>query len=174
MAMEVLVLPHDPAWRDMFLAESRLILSALGQNALAAHHIGSTAIPSIVAKPVIDMLVVVKDIDAVDTRKREMESLGYEALGEFGIPCRRYFRKDSSVGKRTHHVHVFAQGSEQITRHLAFRDFMNAHPDWAARYSDLKRDLVARFPDSIERYMDGKDAFIKAIDRLADTWSRKL
>ncbi|MCA9085844.1 MAG: GrpB family protein, partial [Planctomycetaceae bacterium] len=81
---------------------------------------------------------------------------------------------DSSVGKRTHHVHVFAQGSEQITRHLAFRDFMNAHPDWAARYSDLKRDLVAQFPDSIERYMDGKDAFIKAIDRLADTWSRKL
>ncbi|MCA9085594.1 MAG: GrpB family protein, partial [Planctomycetaceae bacterium] len=60
MAMEVLVLPHDPAWRDMFLAESRLILSALGQNALAAHHIGSTAIPCIVAKPVIDMLVVVK------------------------------------------------------------------------------------------------------------------
>ncbi|MCA9123909.1 MAG: GrpB family protein [Planctomycetaceae bacterium] len=167
MPMEVLVLPYDPAWADMFHAESQLILSALGENSIAAHHIGSTAIPGVVAKPVIDMLIVVADIEAVDRCSENMEAIGYEVMGEFGIPSRRYFRKDNDTGKRTHHVHVFADGSNHIVRHLAFRDFMKAHPEWATRYSDLKLKLVAANPDSIERYMEGKDGFIKQVDQLA-------
>ncbi len=172
--MEVIVLPHDPSWVDMFSIESRLILSAFGANAIAAHHIGSTAIPAIVAKPVVDMLIVVNDIEVVDACNVEMEKLGYEAMGEFGIPSRRYFRKDNDTGKRTYHVHVFAQGSKQVDRHLAFRDFMNAHPDWAGRYSDLKCELVAKHPNSIEAYVDGKNDFIKQVDAMAETWRFEL
>ena len=172
MPMEVIVVPHDPAWVEMFHAESRLIRTALGENALATHHIGSTAIPSIVAKPVIDILVAVKNIVAVDPRSDAMVSIGYEAMGELGIPARRYFRKDNAAGKRTHHVHVFAEGTDQIARHLAFRNFMNAHPEWAARYAELKRTLVAKYPDSIEAYMAGKDDFIKHVDRLAAQWEK--
>ena len=170
MPMEVIVLPHDPAWVEMFQTESRRVRTALGENALAVHHIGSTAIPSIVAKPVIDMLVAVTDIEAVDTRSDAMVAIGYEAMGELGIPGRRYFRKDNTAGKRTHHVHVFAQGTDQIDRHLAFRDFMNAHSAWAARYGELKQTLVSKHPDSIEAYMAGKDDFIKHVDGLAASW----
>lgn len=168
--MKVLVVPHDPRWSNEFADESQRVMRALGDNARQAHHIGSTAIPGIKAKPVIDLLIEVVTIADVDSRNIQMAELGYEALGECGIPERRYFRKDREPGIRTHNIHVFAAGSDQARRHLAFRDFMNAHPDWAARYSDLKSRLAKQFPDSIEDYMDGKDAFIKEMDRLAEAW----
>lgn len=170
MPMQVRVDPHNPAWAEMFAIEAERIATALGSNFVAAHHVGSTAIPAIVAKPIIDLLIEVAEIDAVDAHNAEMNALEYEAMGELGIPLRRYFRKDNSEGVRTHHVHVFATGNPQIERHLAFRDFMNAHPAWARQYSQLKLELVARYPDSIERYMDGKDSFIKQIDELAAIW----
>ena len=106
----------------------------------------------------------------MDVCNPAMEALGYEACGEFGIPGRRYFRKDDAAAIRTHHVHAFAVGSPEIERHLAFRDFLRAHPTWAEQYSDLKRNLAAAHADSIERYMDGKDAFIQEVDRLAAAW----
>ena len=163
----VKVVPHDPAWKLAFRDEAIHIADALGPNAVAIHHIGSTSIPGIYAKPVIDILVEAQSIVDVDKRGREMESLGYEVMGEFGIEGRRYFRKDNDEGIRTHQIHVFESGSPQIDRHLAFRDHMIAHPDDANAYSDLKRALANRFPDSPDDYMDGKDAFIKAIDRRA-------
>ena len=174
MPIEVVVLPHDPAWIDAFNVESRLILGALGENAIAAHHIGSTAIPAVVAKPVIDILIVVTYIEDVDARNVEMKRLGYQVMGEYGIPTRRYFRKDNHAGIRTHHVHVFAQGNEQVNRHLAFRDFMNAHPSWAAQYSALKRELVATHSQSMKRYIDGKNDLIAKLDILAADWSKVL
>jgi GrpB-like predicted nucleotidyltransferase (UPF0157 family) len=170
--MKVLVEPHNPLWADMFDAEAKLVTEALGPNARAIHHFGSTAIPTVYAKPIIDLLVEVAEIHEVAAHNPAMASLGYEAMGEFGIPGRRYFRKDEQAGVRTHHVHVFAAGSSEIQRHLTFRDFLRAHPAWAARYSELKRSLAAAFPDSIEKYMDGKDAFIKDVDRIAAEWRR--
>lgn len=170
MPMQVLVVPHNPQWASMFEQESAQLKQALGANVVAIHHIGSTAIPTIYAKAIIDMLVEVDEIQAVDACNSAMESLGYEAMGEFGIPGRRYFRKDNAAKVRTHHIHVFAAGSPEVVRHLAFRDFLLTHPDWAQRYSDLKRQLVAAHPESIEQYMDGKDPFIKEVERLALVW----
>lgn len=167
MPVEVIVVPHDPAWSEQFRTESGAIQTALGANAMAIHHIGSTAIPSIVAKPIIDILVEVADIHAVEERNPAMVDLGYESMGEFGIAGRRYFRKDDQSGRRTHQVHIFLTGSDHIRRHLAFRDFLNAHAEYARQYSDLKSQLAQQFPDSIESYMDGKDAFIKHVDQLA-------
>ena len=102
-----------------------------------------------------------------------MDELGYEAMGEFGIPDRRYFRKDDQNGFRTHQVHVFETGSSQITRHLAFRDFMIAHAEQALAYNDLKRRLAKEYPSDAEAYMDGKDPFIKEIDRRAAIWKNE-
>ena len=167
MSRKILVVPHNPQWAEMFAGEAKLVASALGPNVIAVHHIGSTAIPTIHAKPVIDMLIEVANVDAIDACNPAMEVLGYEPRGEFGIPGRRFFRKDDAAGIRTHHIHAFAAGSPQIERHLAFRDFLLVHPDWAGRYSDLKRRLADAHPDSIELYMDGKDAFIKQVDQLA-------
>lgn len=161
------VVPHDPRWREEFENESKHIAAALGENVAGVHHIGSTSIPGIYAKPVIDMLVEVQDIAEVDSLSAEMESLGYEVMGEFGIAGRRYFRKDNAEGARTHQVHTFEAGSAEAARHLAFRDYMIAHPDDAQKYSELKRKLAAEHPYSMDDYMDGKDGFIKEIDRRA-------
>lgn len=170
MPIQVVVVPHNPRWEEMFERESAIVARALGPNLVAVHHIGSTAIPTIHAKPIIDLLAEVAVIEAVETCNPAMAALGYEACGEFGIPGRRYFRKDNAAAIRTHQVHAFAAGSPEVIRHLAFRDFLLAHPDWAQRYSDLKRQLALAHADSNERYMDGKDPFIKEVDRLASAW----
>lgn len=167
---KVEVVPHDPRWRDAFGAEAKHVAAALGENVVAVHHIGSTAIPNIYAKPVVDLLVEVRDIGEVDGRGPAMEALGYEVMGEYGIPGRRYFRKDDKEGIRTHHVHVFEAGSAEAGRHLAFRDYMIAHPLEAQRYSELKRKLAEEHSQSIDGYMDGKDGFIKEVDRRAARW----
>jgi GrpB-like predicted nucleotidyltransferase (UPF0157 family) len=137
---------------------------------VAIHHIGSTAIPQIHAKPIIDMLVEVKDITKIDVQSSALEALGYEAMGEFGISGRRFFRKGNEAGIRTHHLHGFEVNSAQIERHLAFRDYMISHPEDAQQYSELKRELANKYHDNIQGYMDGKDGFIKEIDLKAAKW----
>lgn len=163
----IVLLPHDPSWHEEFAREAAIISQALGQVLRSIHHIGSTAIPGIRAKPIIDMLAVTEDLTLLDAKAAIFESLGYEALGEFGIPGRRYFRKDDSAGIRTHQVHAFQLGSPQIARHLAFRDFLRANPDDAAAYDALKRKLAVEHPNDISAYTDGKDEFIRDIDARA-------
>ena len=162
--MKIYMVSHDPKWRQLFQQEAEQLTAVLGSSVAAVHHIGSTAIPTIYAKPVLDLLLVVQDLAALDTKQPRMEALGYEALGEFGIPGRRYFRRDNLSGERTHQVHVFENDSPQIKRHLAFRDYLINRPETAQEYSDLKRELAAKHPEDIEAYMDGKDEFIKKID----------
>jgi GrpB-like predicted nucleotidyltransferase (UPF0157 family) len=167
---KVIVVPHDPNWRSAFETESKLIALALKGNAVAIHHIGSTAIPQIHAKPIIDMLVEVKDLMAVDTQGSVVEALGYQAMGEFGISGRRFFRKGNEAGIRTHHIHTFEVDSPQIERHLKFRDYMISNPEDAQQYSELKQQLANKYSDNIQGYMDGKAGFIKDIDLKAAKW----
>ncbi len=164
------VLPHDPRWRNEFEAESQQIADVLGKCIVAIHHIGSTAIPKIYAKPIIDLLVEVHHITEVDQRSSGMETLGYQAMGEFGLPGRRYFRKNNQIGVRTHHVHSFELGSKEVKRHLAFRDYMITHPKDAEKYSQLKQKLARQYPTDINAYMDGKDGFIKDMEKQALKW----
>lgn len=166
------VVPHDPSWHESFEHESKRLIHALADSIVAIHHMGSTAIPDIYAKPIIDILVEVRDMVKVDEQSSRMKTLGYEAMGEFGIPGRRYFRKSNPVGIRTHHIHLFNAGSDQVKRHLAFRDYLIAHPEEAQRYSDLKRRLAREHPNNIDNYMEGKDGFIREIDRKAAQWCR--
>jgi GrpB-like predicted nucleotidyltransferase (UPF0157 family) len=135
-AMRVIVVPPDPSWPAAFEAAAAEVRAALGENLVQVHHIGSTAIPGIWAKPIIDQLAVVRDLAKLDEQSPRLVELGYEAMGEFGIPGRRYFRRDDAAGVRTHQIHAFAAGSEHVLRHLAFRDFMRGHPALAAEYSD--------------------------------------
>ncbi|MFT3746224.1 MAG: GrpB family protein [Pyrinomonadaceae bacterium] len=166
MKEKFVVVPHDPNWTSIFLTESEKLKPAFGNCLLAIHHIGSTAIAGIYAKPVIDMLAVVERIEIVDPCDEAIAGLGYEIKGEFGIPGRRYFRKDIG-GVRTFQLHTFEKGSPQIDRHLAFRDYLNSHPEEAAAYSELKRNLILKHDGDPEKYMDGKDGFIREIDRKA-------
>jgi len=170
--MSVVVLPHDPAWIDAYAAEASLLESAFADNVCAVHHIGSTAIPSVVAKPVIDILIIVRVLELVEAGAQAMRQLGYQVMGEFGIPGRRYFRKDNSAGTRTHHVHVYAVGNSEIQRHLNFRDYLIAHPQRAAEYSQLKLQLVEQNERLGQNYQDGKTEFVQQTDALAATWRR--
>ena len=167
---KVEVVPHDPKWQEAFEVESTSVADALGENVFAVHHIGSTAIPGIYAKPIIDLLVEVKDIIKVDGQSSAMESLGYKIMGEFGIPGRRFFHKDNQESIRTHHIHTFEIASAQVERHLAFRDYMLAHPEDAKKYSELKRELARKYPQNIDEYIDGKNGFIKEMDKKAAQW----
>ena len=174
MPRRIEVVAYDPAWRSEFELEAKRIARSLGDIVVRIHHIGSTAIPGTFAKPIIDFLMEVEDIDELDQRSSSMEELGYEAMGEFGIPGRRYFRKGHASGVRRQHVHTFEIASPEIERHIAFRDYMIAHPAEAQRYGDLKRTLARQYPDDIEAYMDGKDAYIKEHVSKAIEWRLSL
>ena len=147
---QVIVAPYDPRWPAAFERSAREVRDALGDTLLAIHHIGSTSIPGIHAKPVIDMLPIVNNLQIVDDRAHHLENIGYEPMGEFGIEGRRYFRRDNPAGVGTHQVHAFAAGSPHILRHLAFRDYLRAHTEVAQEYSQLKQQLAALHPFDIE------------------------
>lgn len=162
MNSSIEVVCYNPNWPSMFQQEAALIQQALGSNCTAIHHIGSTSVPGLWAKPIIDMLPVVTNILEVDNATKAMESLGYEVKGEYGIAFRRYFQKNKNV--RTHNVHVYEEGDPEIDRYLKFRDWMRAHHDDAQAYANLKKELASKFPDNILRYVIGKDAFVADID----------
>jgi len=170
---KVIVVPYDPVWRDAFKQEAIRLTNALDELVSSIHHVGSTSIPGIYAKPIIDILLLVRDLPLLDQRSGAMESLGYEVMGEYGIPGRRYFRRLTEEGIHTHHAHAFLVGSDGAVRHLAFRDYMIAHPDTAQAYSDLKVRLMKAHPSDMEAYINGKDPFIREHEALALAWWRR-
>ena len=168
----VVVSAYDPRRKEMFLAEAETIEAILGENCIAVHHIGSTAVEGLAAKPVIDIMPVVKDLSATDACRAAFEKIGYEWMGEFGIAGRRYLRKGGD--ERTHQIHIFAETDrENIVRHLAVRDYLKAHADERRAYAALKTELAARFPYDIDGYCDGKEAFVKALEERARKWYRE-
>lgn len=170
----VVVVKFDPAWAGRYQAEAAVVQNILGKNCTAVYHMGSTAVPGLAAKPIIDILPVVRDIATVDAENPQFEAVGYEAMGEYGIPGRRYFRKGCGDDE-TFHIHVFGQDStEEIHRHLAVRDFLRTHPASAAAYGRLKLQLAHQFPWDIEAYCDGKDAFVKDLECQALEWAGQL
>ena len=169
----VQVVVYDPNWITKFREEAKLILTILGDELLEMHHIGSTAIPGIFAKPVIDILPVVRSIENVNGYNPQFVEVGYEPRGEYGLPGRRYFSKDEGEEGK-YHIHMYQIGNPEIERHLAFRDYMMSHPKEALAYSNLKVRLTQEFPSDIDAYMDGKDSFVKERERRALVWKKKV
>lgn len=155
-------------WKSDFETESKRLQAIFGAEVIDIHHIGSTSVCGLAAKPIIDIMPVVKDILQIDKYTDEMDRIGYKAKGENGIPGRRYFQKGGN--DRTHHVHIYEQGSRDIERHLAFRDYLRVHPNIAKQYGDLKERLSNKFPDDIDAYIDGKAEFASEIERQAVEW----
>lgn len=168
--MIIRVVPYDRHWPARYEAEAKRIREAVGKVAVGVHYIGSTAVPGLSAKPIIDILVEVSGLAELDARAHTLESLGYEAKGEWGIPGRRYFRRDDASSIRTHQVHAFDVRSLQADRHLAFRDYLISHPEVAQAYGELKQQLAVRFPNDISAYMGGKDSFVKHYEAEALGW----
>ena len=169
MTRKVVVMPSDSNWSELFKKEANGLAALLGREVVAIHHIGSTAIPGIIAKPIIDILVEIHDINKMDEFNAEMIKLGYQPKGEFGIPGRRFFTKSDGT-TRTHHAHVFQTGDPEVERHLSFKEYMTAHPKEAQAYSRLKEELAGKFPEDINGYTQAKGDFIKRIDEKAKAW----
>ncbi|WP_035566625.1 GrpB family protein [Hymenobacter sp. IS2118] len=170
--MVVELVPHNPRWDHDFTQEAVAIRHALGDNMEAIHHVGSTAVPGMLAKPVIDVLCVVTSLAAVDAAVPRIQALGYTAKGEYGLAGRHYFQKKDAHGVRSHHVHVYGTGADPIERHLAFRDFLRAHPAAAARYSAVKKMALTSLPLTRQAYQDWKAPFILATLAEAMRWYR--
>ena len=162
------VVPYQSNWPSDFIKEADAIQSILKNEIIGIYHIGSTSIVGLSAKPVIDILIEVKNINAIDPYNSQMEGLQYIPKGEFGMEGRRFFIK--GLIHRTHHVHIFETGHPDIIRHLNFRDYMLSHPDDAKAYETLKLELAQQFRYDNDGYCDGKDAFIKEMDRRASLW----
>ena len=165
--------PYSPDWPLQFAAEAQRLRELLGDELVVIHHIGSTAIRGLAAKPIIDLLPVVRQIECVDPLTPAFEAAGYRAWGEYGLVGRRYFTKDDANGTRTHNIHIYAEGNVEIHRHLAFRDFLCAHPAVQREYEDVKRRAYALHPTDIDRYNDAKNAWIKRVEREATDWCRR-
>lgn len=163
------VVDFRESWVDDFSQEKMLIQSALNESNVAAiHHIGSTSVKGLCAKPIIDILIEVKCLEKLDDESHLMESLGYLAKGEFGISGRRYFQKGGV--QRSYQVHAFLVGSQEAKRHLAFKDYLIAFPNIASEYASLKQDGAAICDNDIEIYCSYKDSFIKEHEAKALNW----
>jgi GrpB-like predicted nucleotidyltransferase (UPF0157 family) len=169
LVRKIVVVPYDKNWHERYRLEAEKLTEILGEEAVSIHHIGSTSIPNMKAKPIIDILVEVKNIETNDEFNEDMLKEGYLPKGENGILGRRYFVKGKGP-THTHHIHMFQTGNPEIERHLHFRDYLSTHPEEAQIYGRLKEDLAQRFPEDGLSYTKGKDEFIKRVDNKAKTW----
>ena len=166
---KIVVVPHENHWNEKFQIEAERLKSAMPEM-VKVHHIGSTSVPGLAAKPIIDMIMEVESIDRVDHWNERFEELGYIVKGENGISRRRYFIHGTEE-KRSYHLHVFERGNPEIVRHLAFlRDYMMAHCEEAEAYATLKRELAEKYTYDGTLYSEGKTEFVRNVDEKAKKW----
>lgn len=149
------------AWAGRFAEERARLAGALGESALDIQHVGSTAIPGITAKPILDIAVAIRAFESGQALVPSLVALGYTYRGENGIPRRHYFERGDAV-----HLHVFEHGSLEWRRHLRFRDRLLASPELAARYSQVKLDALREAGGERQRYQSLKWPFIEEIQGL--------
>jgi GrpB-like predicted nucleotidyltransferase (UPF0157 family)/ADP-ribose pyrophosphatase YjhB (NUDIX family) len=159
----VRVVPYQEDWPRMFESEREALATLLGPAVERIHHIGSTSVPGLGAKPIIDILVESADLVRIDAATPLLEERGYDARGEYGIPGRRYFSRRGGPESDVH-LHAFECGSEHVERQLRFRDYLRSHPAEAARYDALKAKLAQAHPHDRRSYQLGKAAFIRKIE----------
>ena len=169
------VVNYDPVWIAAFEKEAAILNAVFGNRAIEVHHVGSTAVPGLHAKPIIDILIVLDHTDDITSFDRTMEDVGYRVRGECldapipGTPGRFYFTKETN-GVRSHHVHVCAKGHPEIFDKLAFRDYLRSHSSKAAAYAELKRRIAAQYRFDNIGYMHAKDGFVKSVLLEARRW----
>jgi GrpB-like predicted nucleotidyltransferase (UPF0157 family) len=163
---KVLIEDYKIAWREAFEKERGRLSAMIGQFALAIEHIGSTAVPGLCAKPVIDIAVGIQELKAVKECIGPLSSIGYEYRGEAGLPGRHFFVK-GSMETRTQHLHVELFNGPLWRSHILFRDYLRSHPKEAAAYAKMKRALAEKYSDDRDAYTSEKNNYIEGIVKLA-------
>ena len=160
-AEPVVIAPYDPAWPATFAALRDRIAPVLGELAAGIEHVGSTAVPGLDAKPIIDVDVVIRHADDLPEVAARLATVGYTQLGDLGIIGREAFRATAELPR--HHLYVCAAGDATLQAHLTLRDALRDDPELAAAYGALKRDLAERYRDDRDAYSEGKSAFVTAV-----------
>ncbi|ALO44384.1 GrpB family protein [Pseudoalteromonas phenolica] len=171
MKRVIKVLAYNPKWPEMFFETKRSLVSLLGEQATSIEHIGSTSIPGLCAKPIIDILVEVKSLSHIDSLITKFEELGFVSKGENGIAGRRYFQKGGV--QRSHHLHIFEENHPHAEDHRLFRDYLKTHKQAAFNYAELKLLAAEACNNDMKKYMAIKDGFIKARLEEAKLWNKK-
>ena len=163
------IVEYDPAWEEKFELEAAAIRGVLGSVAVRVDHVGSTSVPGLPAKPIIDINISVSDIDAVDLYRRPLEGIGYLFVPVPESPDFHFFGKPEKR-PRTYHIHVCEAASLDERRHLAVRDYLRGHPEQVAAYGAFKRAIAQRHPGDRLAYIAEKDPYVEELEVRALEW----
>ena len=157
----VIVTDYDPQWPRIFEALRDRVLAALGELAVQIEHVGSTSVPGLAAKPIVDMDVVIASESNLSETISRLDAIGYKHQGDLGIAGREAFTQPSGLPE--HHLYVCVNGADELRRHIAFRDYLRSHPDDARQYSEVKRAAAQQFGNDRLAYMEAKRQVVEAI-----------
>ena len=163
---KVIVLPYDQAWKSAFEAIKKEIKEAIGDLIIGIEHVGSTSVEGMSAKPCIDIDVIIKDYSVFDAVVVALTAIGYIHEGDLGIKHREAFKYSGKTHLQTHHLYVCPEYSEELRRHIVFRDYLREHTEAIRKYSLVKEKAAGLFPDDIEKYIEYKSPCIEELYRM--------
>jgi GrpB-like predicted nucleotidyltransferase (UPF0157 family) len=163
MINPVIIADYDPHWPAVYEVEKELIVGVIGDKLVKVEHVGSTAVPDLGAKPIIDIMVGINRLSDAKECIEPLKGIGYEydPRYEVELPERRYFQKGQSSNH--YHLHMVEVTSDFWERHLLFRDFLRTHPETGLQYQKLKQELAARYRTERETYTESKTSFIESV-----------
>ena len=165
-AKHVVVEPYNETWERNFREIKAELENALGGSALRIEHVGSTAVPGLSAKPIIDIDIVIRDYTVLGDTVSKLRGIGYEHEGDLGVAGREAFRYDGKEHLQKHHLYVCPEDSAELKRHTSFRDYLRSHPEAVREYSRVKEESAAMYPYDIDGYIEHKAPFIENIYRI--------
>ncbi len=163
---------HSPNWSADYVWEAESLTKLLGDELILMYHIGSTSVPGLAAKPIIDIMPVVRDIQRIDGMTAALQQSGYHAWGDYGVAGRRLFTKDQD-GFRTHDVHIYELDHTEVERYLAFCAYLRVHKQAREEFDTVKRQAFAEHPADIDAYNQAKNSWINHMEPLAIRWYRR-
>jgi GrpB-like predicted nucleotidyltransferase (UPF0157 family) len=162
----VIVVPYDEAWKSAFEQIQKEIRGALGDLIIGIEHVGSTSVEGLSAKPCIDIDVIIEDYTTFDAVVRKLETIGYIHEGNLGIKDREAFKYSNKPHLQKHHLYVCPQNSEELHRHIAFRDFLRSNPEAVKKYGSIKEAAAKLFPEDIDKYIQFKSPCIEELYKM--------
>ena len=171
---KVEVLPYDPAWQDGFKALRQYLQSILFGQDVRVEHVGSTSVPGLAAKPIIDIDIVLQNGENFEAVKNALEANGYTHVGDLGITGREVFKYETKPQFMPHHLYALSDDSEELKRHLTFRDWLRSHPADKEAYARVKIAAARQFPNNIDGYIDAKSDIIFDIYQRCGLYQAQL
>ena len=166
MGKKVIVVPYDEAWKSAFEEIKKEIKGAIGELIIGIEHVGSTSVEGLSAKPCIDIDVIIKDYSVFDSVVSKLEMIGYTHQGNLGIKDREAFKYSNKPHLQKHHLYVCPEHSEELYRHITFRDFLRNNPEAVKKYGSTKETAAQLFPDDMEKYIEYKTPCIEELYKM--------